>query len=68
MPTKNMHCFKVFTYYILKSVNIDKKSKSHKILKIAEGLSYSFPLLREVEGSRSVQIIRYPDPDPRGQK
>jgi hypothetical protein len=54
-----MYCFKVFTYYILKSVYIDKKPKSHKILKIAEGFSNSFPLLMEVEGSGSVQIIRY---------
>jgi hypothetical protein len=60
MPHANEKCvlFKVFTYYILKSVTvyIDKKSKSHKILKIAEGFSYSFPLLMEVGGSGSVQI------------
>ncbi len=68
MPTKKIYCFKLFTFYILKSVYIVKKSKSHKILKIAEGFSYSFPLLMEVEGSGSVQIIRYSDPDPRGPK
>ncbi len=48
--------------YILKSVYIEKKSKSHKILKKVEGFSYFFPFLMEVEGSGSVQILRYPDP------